>query len=1242
MDVDGKFNQQLLHDLLKEIATIRNSADGAAKYELKREFYKLFNPYEASLSIQQRQRAETNYMDKVLNSSNSAAEKKRSSMDIDDADSSSTIYPPIVQLSSVHPVYEPLDHTLVSPTILQIAFNLLRRYVYVQAEGSSQEDNLMLDDYATSSPSKLASTTSTSSGTVTQPTKTSRWSRMNSWLRSKLGLKKTDNSSSSSTPTKNKSSEFDSEPDLSSLPISLLFFSPPEAGGVRAVCERILTHLIYLIALSVETATRLSATNAISAEKLQEWARGFTTDFNFDKNPAIPEVLKKSIASTNLITVLCQLNATAVNRKLNTKSKATSTTASATVSNSSSTSSSSSSSSSSTSSSASTISREYTEWDLSLQQPLLAHILSRLSTLPCTSTVCQPVIQTYQIEVNTSSSSDRAARLAKAKRIRARIVKEMQEKIQKFAARHNIDITPKSVVDKQEEEKKQQQNGEGQDSHLSHECIVCRSDNSDDIMGLIGWSIPSRIFAHPIQTPPCLPKARRTRQSEEFTADVTEQPTAYLWKDQTSSSSSSSSTVKCNAPPFHSDASSMPIKFCGHSMHIGCRDSYIGSLIQRDLSFGDFEGKHSLDVMAGQFLCPLCKVPSNVLVPITQSIQLSSMLRANHHLDIHINDVNSWVQKTHEQIVSNTDETQDEFTRTMFWQVKPKFPDGTENTAIRKTASYTLNLGQHLYVVAHNIRTALSVEAHSKFLTYNVYATIATIRQAELAYRTSVHSIQQNMKNAQLKASSSSGHKYPRSILSLLHSRELDCIRQLIDSVFLHIIHYTYKHHTDAYDAWCHFRKASWDTLLKAFTGDASSAQLLATQDMTDILIKAVLTVPWQIDSVEMYRQVAVALNLTYQVAVAQALIHICHHTGVDNQHQASRSYRHEFQQALTRLLNHSSSSSSSSSNSSASNAMTDITNAPSSDDLSKLFQPVVSLLQRKNSSSSSTSSSSPAVVKSCCSLTDADDLYSLLLPFLRTAAILFKCLHLIPNKPVSQQFVSEKELNAHSMLHIEFHSLVQQLRLPSFEEVAASLTSSSSLTGTSFLETVLSGINDSSQSVQLSVNKESFPFLLSRISPLGFHPPSFVTLPQGFDELFQNLADKEWSTCLKCKNSPKKPALCLSCGELLCSGEDCCHSAGQGELSTHTKKCSPSGGAYLLIRECAIILINEGLAASHGSVYVDNHGETDIGLTRARPLFLSQDRLEEIRQAWIYSRIPTLVCRFRSGRYQNQARNAL
>lgn len=57
------------------------------------------------------------------------------------------------------------------------------------------------------------------------------------------------------------------------------------------------------------------------------------------------------------------------------------------------------------------------------------------------------------------------------------------------------------------------------------------------------------------------------------------------------------------------------VTLCGHVCHQDCWDSFYANVLQEMISEERVDGRHAIDVARREFLCPLCKSLSNVLVP---------------------------------------------------------------------------------------------------------------------------------------------------------------------------------------------------------------------------------------------------------------------------------------------------------------------------------------------------------------------------------------------------------------------------------------------------------------------------------------------------------------------------------------------------------------------------------------------------------------------------------------------------
>ncbi|KAJ8313482.1 hypothetical protein KUTeg_008043 [Tegillarca granosa] len=127
--------------------------------------------------------------------------------------------------------------------------------------------------------------------------------------------------------------------------------------------------------------------------------------------------------------------------------------------------------------------------------------------------------------------------------------------------------------------------------------------------------------------------------------------------------------------------------------------------------------------------------------------------------------------------------------------------------------------------------------------------------------------------------------------------------------------------------------------------------------------------------------------------------------------------------------------------------------------------------------------------------------------------------------------------------------------------------------------------------------------------------PPSLIVLPQHYYKIFQAYSTK---TCSVCSSIPKDPAICLVCGHFLCFRQSCCSQQSVYECIHHSVECGAGTGMYLLVNSSIVVVIRGPRATLWGSVYLDEHGEEDRDLKRGKPLFLSAQRYNLLKQQWI------------------------
>ncbi|KAH5405459.1 E3 ubiquitin protein ligase [Parastagonospora nodorum] len=239
-------------------------------------------------------------------------------------------------------------------------------------------------------------------------------------------------------------------------------------------------------------------------------------------------------------------------------------------------------------------------------------------------------------------------------------------------------------------------------------------------------------------------------------------------------------------------------------------------------------------------------------------------------------------------------------------------------------------------------------------------------------------------------------------------------------------------------------------------------------------------------------------------------------------------------------------------------------------------------------------------------------------LPFVRKAAILMHVRYGVELPTIAADRADDPELERLSTL----------LKLPSLAEMLASFTQRTPAGHTTrstvggwlrHLLWVQAGNGPLKPSISLS------------------HPAIFelVGLPKNYDTLTDEAIRR------KCPTTGKEltdPALCLFCGEIMCSQAVCCMTdKHRGGCNQHLSKCGGQVGLFIHIRKCMILFLN----LDHGSwavaPYLDKHGEVDPTLRRHHQLFLNQRRYDALlRKIWLEGGIQSMIARRLEGEINN------
>lgn len=140
------------------------------------------------------------------------------------------------------------------------------------------------------------------------------------------------------------------------------------------------------------------------------------------------------------------------------------------------------------------------------------------------------------------------------------------------------------------------------------------------------------------------------------------------------------------------------------------------------------------------------------------------------------------------------------------------------------------------------------------------------------------------------------------------------------------------------------------------------------------------------------------------------------------------------------------------------------------------------------------------------------------------------------------------------------------------------------------------------------------------------------LVLPKRFclfqlESSFQDLLAKYSNMkCPRCNTEPSSPVICLLCGKFLClTKNNCCTNpdTGMTEGTEHILECGGGKSILILVRSCLILLVRgvqdgDSIGCVYPSVYLDKYGEEDAGFRRGKPLFLSAERVEHLRNLWL------------------------
>lgn len=155
----------------------------------------------------------------------------------------------------------------------------------------------------------------------------------------------------------------------------------------------------------------------------------------------------------------------------------------------------------------------------------------------------------------------------------------------------------------------------------------------------------------------------------------------------------------------------------------------------------------------------------------------------------------------------------------------------------------------------------------------------------------------------------------------------------------------------------------------------------------------------------------------------------------------------------------------------------------------------------------------------------------------------------------------------------------------------------------------------------------------LGMVHMSGSPPSCLVKLPKSFVELYSIVNKVKGRECSSDDaDDGYETAVCLLTGAVMRSGSKSKRDRDtNGACTVYARKTGSGIGVFFLIQKCTVLLMHNNKSAYSPSLYVDEHGEEDVGLRRGRPLYFSEERYQVLETLWRTHGIPREVSQIRS-----------
>lgn len=648
---------------------------------------------------------------------------------------------------------------------------------------------------------------------------------------------------------------------------------------------------------------------------------------------------------------------------------------------------------------------------------------------------------------------------------------------------------------------------------------------------------------------------------------------------------------------------SIKMSCCSHVCHVDCFDSYFKSLAN---ATHQFKGFNIINLGKKEFLCPVCGRLANSLCPITKQSTNATTASASTSEDT----ATTATQQEHTvmnvvatRLTANEQQESDESVLNIDWNgLSHSIEQSIESHELLNVRGYDLENGstssststptfspKDTLLTFHRFTASLKLRLDSRYITSHSKHTDPSFMSSSIAFTLAAHEIAQRTIDAMdPKLLTSLKMNEQEQILTLIEATRAyhlldhgtrqwseESLKVLHGSMFANVdniqVPNTNSGSTTATSSMSSLLGSALQLILSKNEQEETVILPFLSCDLFSLLVKLIVLKP---DLIQ-WSQFNHLVQLFYLAHIVQSLIVI--------------RYRYHMTMPTT------------------------ATTAATGSDASNIEHAMQFVVQQLASLNLNASDLRHVLSHDAQQVSNGRQelhmLKSACLPFMRRVSLLTSILFKCPIPTVDADYDIDL-LNEQERLVYEFDKLKRYLSMPDVNHILGQLSqphTQCSITATKW-------INHLSETVQTAQEKKNVQLVNRLIPSHTTHPRQFhwIQLPK----LYQTLYLKYYNAmCPNCGRKLQRPAMCLITGQLIwcrnCPCEqDIPESRAFGKCNRWAREHFCGVGFNLLIKSSSALLLRETRRTVLSPFYLDQHGESDIDLTRGCALYLNQSRM--------------------------------